>query len=834
VRLLVARAEPLLVIGLGGFLASRATQWGREYSLISIGVGLLLFGFVGVVGRNHHRVVEVRLWCGLIAACTVALIDSDYALDMLAWFAIFGLGPPIALGLKRASASLTVASLAMLIGSWSVFNVYAGLIRGSAVLLGGVLFGMIADSFEESDAVARTARREARRATRREQQLRTVLDAAPIGIIVMGDSEANSFFSREIAAVTTRDIDPRDLTFAMNLLHEDDRWIITDVINSIVAGNECTHICRLLHPELGERLVRVIGAPSMDSDGKLIGSVIIVVDIDDDVRQRRAIERFRAAADVSPDLVCIESIRGEPRYLNAAASTFWTGLTHLPADDAFRFVADEHREVLRVGATAAIAADVPWTGEIELIDYLGNRHPFSAVVVGIRDDSGLLLGWATTYHALTERRQLERRLAYQAGHDALTGLPNRHQLFNHIEQQLQDRQVTVLFCDLDDFKIINDSLGHSVGDSVLATVAQRFNSVVADNELVGRLGGDEFLVVCDHLDADAARAVAQRFIEAARRPISVEGRDYIISMSVGIASSHAGAADAGQLMQEADLAMYSAKRSGRGKITLYDDQMRVNNDERLTVERELRSAFALGQFDLRYEPVVCVAHRDVVIVEALVRWNHPTRGLVSPGQFLPTVSAMGLDDALGAFVLQTATKALAELQRVDPKVVMSINFSAAQLQDHRIVDRVAEAIEAAGVAPSTLMIEITEEIVMADVLQATPKLDALRKLGVRLAIDDFGTGYSNLAMLRSFPANYVKIDRSLIDGLGEDPGDTQMVRLILSLTKELGFEPIAEGVETEAQLQALAPLDCRLVQGWLIARSMTLDEMKRFLERNLV
>ena len=831
VRLISARVEPLVVIGFASFLLTRLGVWHPPAVLAVFATVLLMIGAAGLVRASSKPVVEARLWVGLVSVIAVGLLNIEFALDLLAWFAIFGLGTPLLVGLRRGAPAIAVAAAGMLVGGWHSFNFYAGFIRAMAVVLGGALFGLIADSFEESDAIATRARHEALRAEKRERELRTVLDVAPIGIMVVGDSPANSFMNLEVADVISTDIDLTDRDALKRFLHPDDGRLVDEMIETMLTGRSCEYVCRLLHPAQGQRLVRVISAPSLDAQGRFVASVIIMQDIDDDVRQRRAIERFRAVADATSDLVCIESARGEPRYLNAAASAFWNGLTELSAEDSFQLVPTEYHSALRVDARHAIAQRRPWTGELELFDHNGDRHPFSAVVVGIHDENDNLIAWATTYRELTERKQLERRLAFQAGHDTLTGLPNRQQLFDFLSAELAGGgPVTVMFCDLDDFKIINDSLGHSVGDTVLRMVARRFSSAVRSREFVGRLGGDEFLVVCRNVaDVDDARSTAQRFIDAVREPIVVDGREHVITMSVGIAASSPEHHDASDLMQEADLAMYSAKRTGRGQAALFDQHLRTRADHRLDLERELREAFRLGQFELRYEPVIGIRDNEVVSFEALVRWNHPTRGLVSPGEFLPIIGEMGLDSALGDFVLRTATEAVSTLRLTSPLVTMSINFAAAQLQQERIVDDVARAIATAGVVASALTIEITELIVMADVVAARPKLEELRNLGVRLAIDDFGTGYSNLAMLRSFSADYVKIDRSLIDGLGTEPGDTQMVRLVLLLTQELGFAPIAEGVETQSQLDELARLDCRLAQGFLFARSMTLAEAVQFL-----
>ena len=298
VRLIVARIEPLLVLGLGAFLLTQVTRWRQPAMLLVVGLILIAAGGLGVVAANLRPIVEARLWLGLLAAVTIAAFDREHVLDLLAWFAIFGLGPPLVLGLRRAAPAIAVATLGMSLGSWHVFNIYAGVIRGVAVVLGGVLFGLIADSFEESDSIATRSRRDALRAERREQQLRTVLDAAPIGIMVVGDSPENSFMNLEVADVTSSTFDANDRDAVKHLIHPDDGWIVDDMIATLLRGEQVTRICRLLHPAQGERLVRVIGAPSLDANGRFVASVIIIQDIDDDVRQRRAIERFRAAAEI--------------------------------------------------------------------------------------------------------------------------------------------------------------------------------------------------------------------------------------------------------------------------------------------------------------------------------------------------------------------------------------------------------------------------------------------------------------------------------------------------------------------------------------------------------
>jgi EAL domain-containing protein (putative c-di-GMP-specific phosphodiesterase class I) len=274
--------------------------------------------------------------------------------------------------------------------------------------------------------------------------------------------------------------------------------------------------------------------------------------------------------------------------------------------------------------------------------------------------------------------------------------------------------------------------------------------------------------------------------------------------------------------------MYAAKQAGRRRVALFDQTMRRQVDDRLDMERELRAAFRDNQLSLHYQPIVNTGTREVLGFEALVRWQHPTRGLILPGKFMPIIETAGFSIQLGEFVLNEATRAASLLRLRAPNLSMSINLSAAELNDGNLVENVAKAITRAGIGASALTVEITEDIVMADIVAAKPQLDELHGLGVRIAIDDFGTGYSNLALLRQFAADFVKIDRSLISGLDTERGGSEFVRLILSLAHELGFAPIAEGVETEAQLDELRRLECKMAQGFLFAKPMTLADALAF------
>lgn len=654
-------------------------------------------------------------------------------------------------------------------------------------------------------------------------QLRTVLDAAPIGIMLSRPMSSAPIVNAQIMAFLQLESPPASFDSFVQYVEPADRPIFREILKAASSGGNISRRLRVKHPTTGTRYVRIISAPAQGGT-RAHGSIFIIQDIHDEFTASQRLEQFSAIADNTSDIVGIVSTRGLPGYLNPAGQEFF-GTELLSLDDVPRVIPPEYHRMIFGDAIKAIERGETWSGEIELFDRFGHRRPMSAVAVGVRDELGKIDAFAITYRDIGERKRLEARLAFEAGHDVLTGLPNRQELF-HALSETADRHasVAVLFCDLDGFKTVNDSLGHSVGDRLLQAVAERLTHGARHGDLVGRLGGDEFLVVCRNTaDPDECVAIAQRLIEIVRQPISLDGRDHAVSMSIGIAMG-SGGMFASELVQQADLAMYAAKRTGRRRIAVFDQEMRNRADNRLELEADLRTALDNHEFAMHYQPILNTTTGDVLGFEALVRWNHPRRGMLHPHDFMSIVDHAGFAAAVGEFVLTEATHTAALLRTVAPRLAMSINLSATELTDPRLVANIASALEAASLPAQALTIEIIEETLMDDLAAALPRLDALRNLGVRFAIDDFGTGYSNLSMLKQFAADYVKIDRSLISGLARGDSESQVARLVLSLTSELGFAPIAEGVETIEQLRELRNLGCHFAQGYFLARPMERDE----------
>ena len=436
---------------------------------------------------------------------------------------------------------------------------------------------------------------------------------------------------------------------------------------------------------------------------------------------------------------------------------------------------------------------------------------------------------------ITERRTLEEQLVHQAFHDSLTGLANRALFRDRLQHALAGAErhpphVAVLFLDIDDFKATNDSLGHGHGDQLLAAAALRISSATREGDTVARLGGDEFAVLLEHVpDAAGAAAVAERILDALRQPVLVSSRPTTIAASIGIAHSAAGTAE-DELLRNADLAMYAAKSRGKGRCMLFAPEMLSVLVDRLALEADLARALEREEFRLAYQPIIQLESGRPVGAEALVRWDHPERGLLGPGAFIPVAEETGAIVALGRWVLGEACREAARWQRGGaPGFTVTVNLSARQLEDGSLVADVSAALRDSGLDPTCLVLEITESVLMRDAASAAAILRDVRALGVRLAVDDFGTGYSSLAYLQHFPISIIKIDRSFVAGLTQGGNDAALARTIVALGGTLSLTTVAEGIEEAEQETRLRELGCELGQGYLFARPLAASQLAALL-----
>jgi diguanylate cyclase (GGDEF)-like protein/PAS domain S-box-containing protein len=441
---------------------------------------------------------------------------------------------------------------------------------------------------------------------------------------------------------------------------------------------------------------------------------------------------------------------------------------------------------------------------------------------------------------ITARKTAEEALVHQAFHDLLTGLANRALFLDRVEHALSRRNRTaldtaVLFLDLDRFKSVNDTFGHSVGDELLVAVARRLESVVRPGDTLCRLGGDEFVVLCEELgDERDALVVAERVAKAVGAPVVLSGHQVCVTASIGIAfASTAAYETADALLRDADAAMYRAKEAGRDGVELFNPEIRARALVRLEQEAALRRAIDGGELRVHYQPVMDLASAEVVGVEALVRWQRDGQGLVPPLEFIPLAEESGLIVDLGAFVLRQACHQVAELNQRrpgGPPLTASVNLSARQLTSPGLVELVADALADSGLDPISLCLEITESVLMEDAEANRLALEELKALGLSIAVDDFGTGYSSLLYLRRFPVDGLKVDRSFVAGLGDSTEDRAIVAGVVGLAHALGMSAVAEGVETPEQAARLKDMGCGLAQGFHWSRPMPAEELERWLD----
>lgn len=544
---------------------------------------------------------------------------------------------------------------------------------------------------------------------------------------------------------------------------------------------------------------------------------------------RASESRFRALVQRASDIVTLVDASGSVVYqspsahrilgIDAESSAGRPVAELLHPDDAPRLT------VHLSGAALGDGAHPEQVLECRFRDGDGGWRPTETIVTDLRDEPGVE-AFVLNTRDVSERARLQEELVHQALHDGLTGLANRSLFHDRVAHALSRRpgrgDVAVLFVDLDDFKTVNDTLGHAAGDRLLRGVAARLQECVRPIDTVARLGGDEFAILVDSpITAEGAQELADRVLRVLGASPDPQSGASSTGASVGVAMGSPGQ-DCDALLQSADVAMYIAKGAGKNCQALFEPGMHAALLERLALIRDLRAAIDDDALGLVFQPIIAVASGEIVGLEALVRWNHPERGPIGPDEFIPLAEQTGLIVALGHRVLERACRQGRIWQDAHPgrSLTMSVNVSEHQLRRPEFVDEVREALEASGLAPERLILELTESVLIDELEATIERLNALKALGVGLAIDDFGTGYSSLSYLRRLPVDSLKVDKEFIDGLGGDSGEGALAEAIIALAQRLDLRTVAEGVEGSAQIRSLERLGCDLVQGFHLSRPL--------------
>jgi len=608
----------------------------------------------------------------------------------------------------------------------------------------------------------------------------------------------------------------------LDFIHPDDVEAALGQIRQarITPGSSQALTLRVRHRDGGWRVFEAIGRNLLD-DPRVRGIIVNSRDVTGRQRAEEESARLAAFARENPNPILECAADGRVLWLNAAGERL---LAQTGATGAAWLLPDDHARLVRLASRSAAAV----------------RNQESRVGARV---------FAWTYHPqpvagtvhlfgeeVTERKRVEDRLIHDAMHDALTGLPNRHLFMERLGEALLrfnagGGQFAVLFMDLDRFKVVNDSLGHHVGDELLVAVARRLQENVRATDTVARFGGDEFAILLGSLEGpDDATEIAGRLVQAVSSPVNLSGYEVFTSASIGIALSTLGYDRPEYLLRNADMAMYRAKGSGGPQWEVFDRAMHAQALSRLQMETDLRRALQRGEFRLHYQPIVSLSTGKIVGVEALCRWEHPDRGLVEPADFIPTAEETGAIVPLGEWVLRESCRQLAEWRReLGARMAVSVNLSARQLAHAGLVDTVRAALDESGLKARHLKLEITESALLESDA-AGNVLAELRRLGVEMQLDDFGTGYSSLSALHRLPMQALKVDRTFVGRIGQGDAPLQLVRTIALMGKGLELAVIAEGVETEAQLAEVRAAGYDYAQGYLISRPVNAAAIREMLE----
>ena len=654
---------------------------------------------------------------------------------------------------------------------------------------------------------------------------------------VVKDAMTLSEETFRILGIDTKETPSRQLF--MTKVHVDDAATIRHAwFNGALRGIPFDVSFRIIRSSGDERYVSARGEIVFDDDHAPIRMAGTLTDDTESMleeKARRALElRFEASFEQSAIGTSIFTLEGICLRVNEKVCDFFgRPRDELVGRDWVAFTSPDETSAKSVLESINNAGAKSFVYERRYLRSDGQEVQASVHVIVVRDEDGTPLYLYSHMLDITELKRVENELAHLATHDSLTNLPNRALLDDRLAQSLartvrSKENVSVLFLDIDDFKEINDTMGHKYGDELLVHVANKIAHAIRPEDTVARFGGDEFVVICEGANDGEIDTIANRVLRAMNEPLTLADSDVRVTGSIGIAVSNEHSTP-DSLLKNADFAMYRAKSEGSGSVAHYDVGVHEKVEERLATTSALRLGISRNEFRVLYQPVIDIWSGALVSVEALVRWEHPTGVTVSPDQFIPLAEHSGLIVPIGAWVLEEACEQLVKWKKAVPALTMAVNLSVRQVLDPDIVAMVKGALKRSKLPPADLSLELTESLLMENVEQCARILNELKDLGVQLVIDDFGTGYSSLSYLKLFPFDAVKIDRAFIDGLGSDTHDTALVAAIIAMSSALDLDVIAEGVETKKQLTRLKGLDCQRAQGFYFSKPVSAIDLAQLI-----
>ncbi|SFB06677.1 MULTISPECIES: GGDEF and EAL domain-containing protein [unclassified Bacillus (in: firmicutes)] len=618
-----------------------------------------------------------------------------------------------------------------------------------------------------------------------------------------------------------------DNTLWRKVIHPDDVHVLAEREANFVKGNAVTSVYRIIRPDGEVRWIQDRGIPTLDEKGDLVDFSSVLFDITD---RKESEDRYQTLVEMSPDIIAVYS-RGKIDYINETGSKLFRAespeqligqpisklippsvLTEIKNRELT--MGNDYEEKLRV--------------EFQTVRLDGQRMNLEMSAMPIHYEGRMakqIVG-----RDISQRKKAEKTIKYMAYYDTLTGLPNRNMFRKHLNDALMDNvgsSLAVLFLDLDRFKIINDTKGHTTGDHLLHIVAKRLKNAVQDDGLVSRQGGDEFIILLEDADKTKASEVAERILKEFVSGFEVNEEEFFITTSIGISLAPFDGRDEETLIKHADTAMYLAKERGKNNYQFYTEKLKGLSSKKMELENGLRKGLEQKQFILHYQPQVELETGKITGMEALIRWKHPERGYISPGEFIPLAEETGLIVPIGKWVLKEAcSQNKAWQDQGHLPVPIAVNISVRQLQEDSFVDTIKEVLRETKLPPCYLELEITESI-MQNIDRSVIILNELKDIGVKWSIDDFGTGYSSLSYLKHLPIDNIKIDKSFVDDITQHSSKGAMVKTIIDMGNNLQFKVIAEGIESEAQVEFLKEHGCWVGQGYYYSKPVPADQMEK-------